>query len=64
MSSTRYKLTFSFEKKSNQDIQSGLGETDKQVGMDKGKKLTMYLAVISLVAAVVRFSAVVLDHWL
>lgn len=60
----RYKLTFSFEKKSSKDNQSGLIDTDKQVGSDKGRKLTMYVALISLAAAVIKFGAVGLSLWL
>ena len=56
----RYKLTFSIEKKSNKDNQSGLIDTDKQVGSDKGGKVTMYVALIALATAVIKFGAVAL----
>jgi hypothetical protein len=60
----RYKLTFSFEKKSSKDNQSGLVDTDKRVGSDKGRKVTMYVALISLAAAVIKFGAVSLPFLL
>jgi len=56
----RYKLTFSFEKKSSKDSRSGSVDTDKQVGSDKGGKVTMYVALITLAAAVIKLGAVVL----
>jgi hypothetical protein len=60
----RYKLTFSFEKKSSKDNRSGSVDTNQQVGSDKGGKVTMYVALIALATAVVKFGAVILPHWL
>jgi type IV secretory pathway component VirB8 len=60
----RTKLTFSFEKKSNKDIQSGLIDTDKHIGLDKGRKMTMYVALISLISAVLKVGAVLLPFLL
>jgi hypothetical protein len=61
MSNTRFKLTFSIEKKSNQSNQSGLVRSEKRIGLNKSEKLTMYVALITLVAAVFKFGAVALN---
>ena len=60
----RYKLTFSIEKKSIKDNRSGLIDTDKQVGLDKVEKVTMYVALIYLASAVIKLGAVILPFLL
>jgi hypothetical protein len=60
----RYKMTFSFEKKSSKDNRSGPVETDLRVGSDKGKNVTMYVALISLAAAVIKLGTVLLPQLL
>jgi len=56
----RYTLTFSFEKKSSQIDGSGSVDKVKQVGLDKGVKVTMYVALITLVAAFLNFGTQIL----
>jgi len=60
MGNTRFKVTFSFEKKSNQIIQSGLTKSEQHIGWNKGRKVTMYLALMALITAAFKFGTVAL----
>jgi len=55
------KLKCSFEYKSDKSDRSGPVQTYQQVGLDKGKNVTMYLALISLVTAAIKLGNTVLN---
>lgn len=54
MRTSQFKLTLSFQKKSNQVVLRGRIDSDTQVGSDKGQTVTMYVALIYLGAASIK----------